>query len=417
MNPTHSSLMETGLPPLPSKRACPLDPPPEYRLLRAEQPICKVQTPRGDAAWLITKYDDIIAVLTDKRFSSDPRTPGFPTYVSGNVPPPPGFFMQADAPDHPRLRRSVTREFMASHVEELRPQMRKIVDATLDKMLAMTPPVDLMKTVATPVASRVICELLGVSLDDYPFVQSRTDIILNRDKTPQETEVAAIELMSYFDRIVTEKEKVPAADLLGRLITEAAREGQPSHQELVGLAALLLLAAYDTMALAMGLGVVVLLQHPDQLAAFLSEAVPGTRLVDELVRYVTINHSGLPRAATADVEVASQLIRKGDGVLVMLNSGNRDESAFHEPDAFNIHRPEYHHVGFGHGLHKCLGVHFAQAELQIFFHSLFQRVPSLCLARKVEELPFRHEMVLYGLKELPVSWSAEAKAPQDGPRP
>ncbi|HKY38966.1 MAG TPA: cytochrome P450 [Polyangiaceae bacterium] len=203
-------------------------------------------------------------------------------------------------------------------------------------------------------------------------------------------------------RVITEKERAPGADLLGRLISDPAR--QVSHPEFVGLAALLLLAGYDTMAQVIGLGTVTLLLHPDQLTEFLTKPELGENMVEEMVRYLTVNHAGLPRVAVADVEISGQLIRAGEGVLVMLNAGNRDEAAFQNPDAFDIHRDVHHHVGFGHGLHKCIGAPFARAELEIVFCTLFRRIPTLRLLQPVEELPFRHEMVLYGLHALSVGW-------------
>jgi len=109
--------------------------------------------------------------------------------------------------------------------------------------------------------------------------------------------------------------------------------------------------------------------------------------------------------ATADVTVGGQTIRAGEGVVLMVNSGNRDESIDPDGDKFDMHRCAKDHVGFGHGLHKCIGAHFARTELDIVFRALFQRIPTLALAAPVESLRFRHEMVLYGLKELPVSWS------------
>lgn len=210
--------------------------------------------------------------------------------------------------------------------------------------------------------------------------------------------------MSYFDRIVTEKELAPGEDLLGRLIRKARADNQPSHEEIVGLAALLLLSAYDTMALAMGLGVVTLLNNPQQRQAFLADPSLGNDLVYELVRYLTINHAGLPRAATADLEIGGQQIKAGEGVLIMLSSANRDEEVFEQPDAFNLHRREKTQLGFGHGIHKCLGMHFARAELAIAFRAIFTRIPTLSIAVPQTSLTYRDEMVLYGLKALPVTW-------------
>lgn len=395
------------VPPLPMQRGCPFDPPLQYKQLRVEQPISRVRTPRGDLAWLVTRHQDIRAVLTDRRFSSDPLAPGYPSYLSGDVAPPPGFFMQMDAPVHSRLRDLVIHEFKSAFVEELRPRMQSIVDGMIDDMLALKPPVDFVSVMALPTASLIICDLLGVPYEDSPFIQSRTDTVLDRSQTPEASQKAAFELMMYFDKVVTEKEVTPSDDLLGRLLADPANREVATHQEFVGIAALLLLGGYDTMAQVMGLGTLTLLQNPDQLRDFLAAPEElGNGLVDEMVRYLTVNHAGLPRAATADVEVGGQLIRAGEGVLLMLSSGNRDEAAFPNADAFDIHRKVSTHVGFGHGLHKCIGAAFARAELQIAFNSLFRRVPSLRLAVSFEELSFRDEMVLYGMKSFPVTWDA-----------
>lgn len=395
--------------PLPVARTCPFDPPPEYKQLRIDQPISRVRTPRGDLAWLITRHQDIRAVLTDKRFSSNPMTPGYPTYLAGDVATPPGFFMQMDAPDHNRLRSLVINEFKFSHVESLRPRIQSIVDGMIDDMLKLTPPVDFVKVMALPTASLIICELLGVPYQDSPFIQNRTDTMLDRSSTAEESQAAAVDLMMYFDRIVTEKENNPGDDLLSRLLTNSTDSDRASHQEIVGIAALLLLGGYDTMAQVMGLGTLTLMQHPDQLAQFQKNPELAETLVDELVRYLSVNHAGLPRAAIADVEVGGQLIKAGEGVLVMLNSGNRDESVFPNPDAFDIHRKTSTHVGFGHGLHKCIGAAFARVELQIAFTTLFRRVPDLRLATSIDALQFRNEMVLYGLKGMPVTWPSTAQ--------
>ena len=390
--------------PLPTQRTCPFDPPPEFKVFRAERPICQVRTPRGDPAWLITRHQDIRAVLTDKRFSSSPLAKGYPSYLSGDVAPPPGFFMQMDAPEHNRLRDLVINEFKSKHVEALRPRMQAIVDKMIDRLLQLPKPVDFVKEMALPTASLVICELLGVQMQDSPFIQLKTDTVLDRSSLPEQSQMAAYELMMYFDRIITAKEQTPSDDLLGRLIADTAKTGAASHQELVGVAALLLLGGYDTMAQVMGLGTLALIKYPDQLAQLRANPVLAETLVDEMVRYHSVNHAGLPRAATADVEIGGQLIRAGEGVLVMLNSGNRDETAFPDADRFDICRRAAGHVGFGHGLHKCIGVAFAHAELEIAFTTLFRRIPGLRLACPEEELRFRDEMVLYGLKSLPVCW-------------
>ena len=311
--------------------------------------------------------------------------------------------MQSDAPDHGRLRRLVTKEFLAKHVASLRPRMESIVDDRLASLSKLTPPVDLVQTFALPVASTIICDLMGVPYEDHEFFQTRTDAILSQARTAEESKAAAIELMGYFDRVITKKEQNPSdEDLVSRMLHHA--DGDMTHGEAVGIAALLLLAGYDTMAQIIGLGTLTLLSHPEQRNLLVNDPSLASSLADELVRYLTVDHVGLPRAATEDVEVGGQKIKAGDGVLVMLNSGNRDGTVFEKADEFDIRRDAKNHVGFGHGLHKCIGANFARAELEIVFPALFSALPSLALAVPVEELPFRHEMVLYGLHELPVTW-------------
>ncbi|GAA3029400.1 cytochrome P450 [Actinokineospora globicatena] len=395
--------MTAVVPEFPMARSHPLDPPPQYRSLSRDQPVVRVATPRGPA-WLVTRHEDCTAVLTDPTFSSDPRTPGFPSYMAGDVPPPPGFFLQLDPPDQPRLRRLVTREFLVGRMEALRPRMREVLDELVDGLLARGTRAELVADLAYPMAATMICELLDVPTADQEIFVGLTDTILDRASTPEQTTRAAAELMAYFDGLVTAKKQAPKDDLFGRLIRQE-RDEQLTHEELVGLAALLLLSGYDTMAQMIGLGVLTLLEHPDQLAELRADPSLMPAAVEEMMRYLSINHAGLPRAATADVVVGGQLIKAGDGVLVMLNAANRDAAVFADPDVFDIHRAAVNrHIGFGHGFHKCIGLTLARVELTTVFTGLFDRIPGLRVPTAIDELPFRHDMVLYGVRELPVEW-------------
>ncbi|MFG2292416.1 cytochrome P450 [Streptomyces sp. NPDC048603] len=393
-----------ALPDFPMPRSNPLDPPPAYAELGARQPVFRVRTRRGEPVWVVTRHEDARTVLTDPRFSSDPKTPGYPSYISGDTPLPPGFFLNQDAPDHTRLRRLVTREFLAPRMEAKRPRMRAVLDGLLDTLAARGNSADLVRDLAFPMAATVMCELLDVPPAESGTFITLTDVILDRSSTPEQAATAAAELMGYFDRVVTAREKMPTDDMLGRLVAHE-EEGRLSHDEFVGLAALLLLSGYDTMAQMIGLGTVTLLEHPAQLAALTADAALWPQAVEELLRYLSINHAGLPRAATADLTLGDTRIRAGDGVLVMINAANRDASVFSDPDAFDIHRTDPQaHIAFGHGFHKCIGLTLARVELSTVFSGLFDRFPGLRVDRPVSELPFRHDMVLYGLRELPVSW-------------
>jgi cytochrome P450 len=157
-----------------------------------------------------------------------------------------------------------------------------------------------------------------------------------------------------------------------------------------------------------GLGVLTLLEHPDQLARLKADESLYAGAVDELLRYLTVNHAGLPRAALEDVMVGNQLIRAHEGVLVMVNAANRDDSVFPDADAFDVFRatkPQHApHLAFGHGLHKCIGTAVAKVELETVFSGLFRRLAKLRVTEPIESLRFRHTMVLYGVEALPVAW-------------
>ena len=398
--------MTAVVPDFPMPRTHPLDPPPQYRELTREQPVVRVRTPHG-LAWLVTRHEDCTTVLTEPSFSSNPRTPGFPGHMTDDdMPPQPGFFQELDPPEQTRLRRLVTREFLVGRMEALRPRMRQVLDELIDRMLAAGSSAELVADLAYPMAATMICELLGVPLPDQQTFVEITDTVLDRTSPPEKAMAAAGELMAYFDRLVTRKEQAttPPDDLFGRLIGHD-REGSLSHEELVGLAALLLLAGYDTMAQTIGLGVLTLVRHPDQLAELRADPSLMPAAVEEMLRYLTVNHAGLPRAATKDVVIGGQPIKAGDGVLVMLNAANRDGTVFAEPDTFDIHRTSLHrHIAFGHGFHKCVGLTMARIELTTVFTGLFARIPTLRVPVGVDEIPFRHDMVLYGVRELPVEW-------------
>ncbi|MGW2377494.1 MULTISPECIES: cytochrome P450 [Kitasatospora] len=394
----------SALPAFPMPRVHPLDPPPAYRELGAEQPVFKVAVPRGEEVWVVTRHEDVRAVLTDHRLSSDPNTPGYPSYISGDTPLPPGFFLNQDEPDHGRLRRLITREFLINAMEAKRPQMQAILDGLLDRLEEQGNSADLVTQLAFPMAATVMCELLDVPYEDAPLFVGLTDTILDRRSTPEQVGQAAGELMAYFDRLVTDREQNPTDDMLGRLAAHQ-EAGRIDHAEFVGLAALLLLSGYDTMAQIIGLGTATLLEHPDQLEELKADPSLIPQAIEELLRYLSINHAGLPRAAVEDLEVGGQTIKAGEGLLVMLNAANRDASVFPEPDRFDIHRENSQsHVAFGHGFHKCVGFTMARVELSTVFAGLFSRLPNLKMAKPLTDLPFRHDMVLYGVRELPVTW-------------
>ena len=400
---------DIDLPEFPMARRAPFDPPPAYAQLRAEAPVTRALMPGGRPVWLISGHENVRQILADPRVSSDRTRAGFPTIVQ--VSPEQlkkslsfgKSLIGSDPPEHTAQRRMVITEFTVRRVQALRPRIEEIVDERIDAMLAGDRPADLVRALALPVPSLVICELLGVPYEDRDFFQERTKRLLSRASAQAEREAASNELTGYFDELITAKAADPGDDLLGRLIVRNRETEVFSHDLLVGLATLLLIAGHETTANVIGLGTLALLEHPDQLAALTADPDLVPAAVEEMLRYLNIVEAGF-RVATADIEIAGTVIRAGEGLVALAASANRDDSAFGHSGVFDIARGARHHVAFGYGIHQCLGQNLARMELDVVFRNLFRRIPGLHLAIPIADLPFKADSFVYGVHELPVSW-------------
>lgn len=390
-------------PAMPLERTCPFDPPPEYARLRASEPVSKVSTPYGDEAWVITRYDDVRAALVDKRISSDSSQPGFPSNFPIRGQTIPGFFMQMDPPDHTRLRRMLTKEFTSQHVKQLEPEMAELVSTAVREFAASEPPADLLGVLLAPLTWRLISGLIGVPRETADFFGDR--LAKGLRVVPDAAQgIAEFEVFAFWDMLVAAKQEHPTDDLIGRVVKEYVHPGDLEHDELVMMGNVLLNASYDTTVKMAALGFAVLLAHPDQYAELAATPALARSTVDELLRYLTINHTGVPRVALEDVEIGGQTIPAGDGVVLMLNSANRDDEAFETPDRFDIHHQSQHHLAFGAGRHKCLGSGLATAYLEMLFTAVATHAPALRLAVPADELPFGYDKNPYYVSALPVSW-------------
>jgi cytochrome P450 len=396
----------SDVPAFPMKRECPFDPPPELSRIQAESPVSRVRLWDGSRPWLITGYDDVRRVLADRRFSAEVTRPGYPhvTAASAARRKRSRSFISMDEPEHGTYRKMLTSTFMIKKMESLRPRIQAIVDGLIETMLDGTPPADLVTAFALPVPSLVICELLGVPYADHDFFQKCSRILVSTRSTVEQATGAADDLKAYLVELLGRKAAEPADDLLSRLVAEQARA--MTRERLADMAMLLLVAGHETTANMIALGTLTLFEHPDQLAELRERQDPGlvASAVEELLRYLNIVHSGRRRVATEDVEVGGQLIRAGEGVVVATDAGNRDASAFADPDVLDIHRQARHHVAFGYGVHQCLGQPLARVELQVVYGTLYRRVPTLRPAVPLEKIRFKHDMLVYGVHELPVSW-------------
>ncbi|TDD54304.1 cytochrome P450 [Saccharopolyspora elongata] len=394
---------------LPMERnAGPFDPPREISRLRDARPVSPMLFPDGHEGWLVTGYEAVRQLLADTRFSSRQdigvihvpyETPGMPVATEPS-PQMPGLFVAMDPPDHTRLRRKLTGAFTVKRMKMLEEQIIAITERQLDELARLAPPVDLVKEFALPVPSLVICELLGVPYADRDTFQANSSQFMVKDQTLEE-KVAAIGAMNaYLAELVTSKRAEPGDDILSDL----ARHDDLTIEELTGAAFLLLLAGHETTANMLALGTFALLEHPEQLAELRANPDLLPDAVEELMRYLSVADV-FYRYAAEDIELGGETIREGSTVVVSLLAANRDPQRFDNPDALDIHRKARGHLSFGHGIHQCLGQQLARIEMRAGFDGLLRRFPALELAIPTDEVKLKTDMNIYGVHELPVTWT------------
>jgi cytochrome P450 len=409
MTQTRTAAEEAASRPFPWPRAL-FDPPELYGRLRAEQPVTRVTTVEGQPLWLVTRYDDVRAVLTDPRVSADVRHPGFPRIgfrPPGDAERP---FLRMDPPEHTLFRRLLGKHFAVKRIEALRPRIQQLVDDTIDSMLTTDGPVDLVEALALPVPSTVLSWILGVRAEDRQFFNTAAQHLLNGQdvddpEAPLRAREAGAALRRYLAELAAERHVAdnPGEDILGALVT-AEREGVITRQDTINTTLVLIVAGHDTTAGMTATGLLTLLRHPDQLAELRanSELLPGA--IEELLRYLTIVQLVVLRVTTEDIEVGSVLIPAGEGIVPLTISADRDNAHFPHADRFDVHRPVRDHLAFGYGVHQCLGQPLARIELQVILGTLLRRLPSLQLAADPAELPYRVYSQVTGVMELPVRW-------------
>jgi cytochrome P450 len=389
--------------PLARAQGCPLAPPSEFAEWRKSDGL-KLASWHGRPTWVISRYEDIRAALTDPRLSADTIPDELKaTSTDNNVPQ---IFPRIDDPEHNRLRRMMTRDFTFRAAENMRPQIQRLVDGFLDDMIAAGPPADLVRDFALPVPSLVISLLLGVPYEDHEFFQRQSTAGLDSRSTNEEKAVSIGAIFRYVFELVGRKEEDPGDDLISRLITDHVATGALSRETAAMNAVIMLQAGHETTASMISLGTLALLQHPEQMQRLRDHDDPAiaANVVEELMRYLTIVHSLVERVATEDLTIAGQVIRSGDFVLMNLPAGNWDPTFVDNPELLDVDRKARGHLGFGYGVHQCIGQNLARAELQIALSALARRLPGLCLAVPVEDLQFQHQQEIYGIEELPVTW-------------
>ncbi|MEU3606835.1 cytochrome P450 [Streptomyces sp. NPDC035033] len=399
-----------------------------YGRLRERAPVVHGRYLDGTPAWFVTRHDDVRALLHDRRLVNTPASvPGatgddprlkmmdmlaipeeLRPYLMGSM-------LDTDPPEHTRLRKRVLREFTARRVLDMRPRIEEIAGRLLDALplrAGADGAVDLLAHYAYPLSIQVICDLVGVPEEDGDkWQQWGEDLIAMR---PERLATSFPAMIEHTHRLIRERRADPRADLRtdllsGLIRSQDASEDDISDIELVTFVVTLVLAGHETTAHLIGNGTAALLSHPDQLARLRShpEALPGA--VHELMRWCGPVQTGRLRYAAEDLTVAGTRIPRGDAVLLVFVSANFDPRRYTDPDRLDVLRhpagQAENHLGFGHGIHYCLGASLARLEAEIAFGSLFGRHPELRLALDPAELERRERMQLPGqwrLSRLPV---------------
>jgi cytochrome P450 PksS len=383
-----------------------------------EAPAYPLTLPDGRAAWLVTRYDDVAAVLKDERFAKGPLNALTPEQQA-RQPWMPAFFrpltrtmLDRDAPDHTRLRGLVHKAFTPRLIEQMRGRVQAL--CPVEQPLAQgRGRLDLIRAYAQPVPTTVIAAMLGVPAADRHLFQrwSQALVTLGSSRWGVLLAIPHVWLfLRYVRRLIRERRAQPRDDLVSALARAEEAGQRLSEDELVAMVVLLLVAGHETTVNLIGNGMLALLQHPEELRKLRSDPGLMPTAVEELLRFASPVETATERFARQDVTVAGVRVPRGGLVLAVIASANRDERAFADPDLLDITRTPNRHLSFGLGAHYCLGAALARMEGQIALATLLRRAPGLRQAVGPRALRWRPGLVLRGLEGLPVlvDWAGAA---------
>ncbi|MFD5389844.1 cytochrome P450 [Streptomyces sp. NPDC059474] len=402
------------------------DPYPAYAWLREHAPVHRTTLPSGVDAWLVTRYADARKALADPRLSKNPQRHSAAAHAKGKVGIPGErradlmtHLLNIDPPDHTRLRRLVSTAFTPRRVAAFAPRVRTLTDQLIDAFEERGE-ADLIHEFAFPLPIYAICDLLGVPREDQDDFRDWAGAMIRHGGGPRGGVARAVKrIRAYLGELIHRKrlelverrEEEDGEDLISGLIRASDHGEHLTENEAAAMAFILLFAGFETTVNLIGNGVYALLRHPEQRAVMQRALEEGDeRLlaagVEELLRYDGPVEIATWRFATEPLTLAGQRIAEGEPVLVVLAAADRDPERFAEPDVLDLTRRDNQHLGYGHGIHYCLGAPLARLEAQTAIATLLRRLPGLRLAAEPEELRWRGGLIMRGLRTLPVTWSS-----------
>ena len=382
------------------------DPYPTYHRLRAEDPVHR--SPLG--FWVLTRYEDVVWALRDSRFGKEAIADFVAKKLGVEARTGLGISMlDRDPPDHTRLRSLVSKAFTPRVIEGLRPRVQQVVDELLDRAEDRGA-MDVIEDFAYPIPVVVICEMLGVPVEDHErFRGWSLDLARGLDATLLGADTAIVQrstasrgaLAAYFRELIAERRAAPRGDLLSALIAAEEAGDTLNESELLATCILLLVAGHETTVNLLGNGTLALLRHPAELRRLRENPRLIGTAVEELLRYDgPVQRTA--RVPDTEVIVAGRTIEAGEMVMPFIGAADRDPAQFPDPDRLDLTRADNRHIAFGWGIHFCLGAPLARLEGQIAINALVQRFPKLALA--TERPQYRGSLTLRGLESLPVAF-------------
>ena len=377
--------------------------------LRASEPVYRTTLPDKTVLWLLSRYDDVTALLRDERFTKNRRHALTEEQLRKLPWTPPMFrplernMLDLDPPDHTRLRSLVHKAFTPSLVEQMRSRTQAIADDLLDRILS-TGEMDLINDFALPLPMTIITEILGVPRKDHNKFHKWSQAVVSLTSPSPTLRVlpSVWKFIRYLRQFFKLRRRDPQDDLISALIKAEEAGDKLNEDELLAMVFLLLIAGHETTVNLIGNGTLALLENPNEMNKLLSEPSLVKPAVEELLRYTSPVFTTTERYAREDTIIHGVTIPRGEMTLGVIGSANRDETAFENPNELQITREPNRHLSFGQGIHFCLGAPLARMEAQIAFTTLLRRLPDLKLKNPPSSLRWRPSIFLRGLASLPV---------------
>ena len=404
--------------PIPSNIASPefkANPYPFYARLRAEAPVHRMTLPTKESAWLVTRYDDVVAVLKDERFVKNTANALTPVQIAKQrwfrkLFKSMHSMINQDPPDHTRLRALVSKAFTPRLIEQMRPRIQGITQELLHKVQSRSR-MDLIRDYALPLPTTVISEMLGVPTADRHWFHHWSNAVMSAAYSTWglvKSVPHTFMFLRYIRRFIEKRRAEPRDDLVSALIAAEEAGASLSTNEMVAMIFLLLIAGHETTVNLIGNGMLALLENPNQMEKLRNNPALIKPAVEELLRYTSPVDTATERYARESVTIAGVTIPRGDMVFAIIASANRDEQQFPNPDALDVSREPNRHLAFGLGSHFCLGAVLARLEGQIAINALMVRFQNLQLAVAPDALRWKRGLLLRGLESLPVLLGAKS---------